>query len=898
MTLQLKDYQDRSLAALEKFFTLTSFSTPEKAFEKCLIQERMDLVSYNDRLQGIPSVCIRIPTGGGKTLLAAHSIPVAAQNYANTDAPIVLWLVPTDMIRQQTLAALTDVRHPYRQALQSHYGDRLKVCDLDTLQTMNKHDIGNSCIIIVTTIQTFNIGKDKTHQRNAYAFDENLSEHFTNLTASQTETLDKVTKETLEHQPFLSEKDIGRVKHSLVNFFNLHRPIAIVDEAHKNRGGKSFFHTLQQLNPKCLIELTATPKDNNVLYSVSAAELKAENMIKLPVVLTEHRQGWQSCIIDSLIQRADLELIAQKEAEYIRPILLIQAQDKNGEANVEAVKQFLIKENNINEDWIAISTGKTRELEDTNLFSDNCPIRVVITVEALKEGWDCSFAYILASLQNINSATDVEQLLGRVLRMPYAKKRQNMELNKAYAHVISDSIAAATAMLKDRMVENMGFNRWEAEAAIVPAAQAKLELDESEQNYQKPKDPETLISLPFDIDIEQLEAALKANVRKHKTSQGTALIINTGTTDESFDQIQNAALNQATPKQQVNVESAFQEARAQRQAAIAPENWNARFAVIPQLGLVFDGDWQLADKEAIEDSADWNLLDFPISLEQFQIRETVNSFEIDINDENDDLGYGLIDTKQMHFADMPTPITETDLINWLDKKTRRTGLTQTQLRAYLVKLLAYLIREKKITLTSLHRAQFQLVQAIKEELDRLSHLARKKAFQTDMFDLLMVDESITEDNSFEFKPGIYPTKKPYRGSYKFRKHFYAQIDDLKEKTEKGKTSEEFMCAQLLDVHQRVKHWVRNIPSQQKTSFWLPTDRNYFYPDFIAELVDGSIFVLEYKGAHIDTAEDALIKNDVGKQWAKNSDGKRIFLMANAQDQTGRSLEEQINQAVG
>ncbi len=71
-------------------------------------------------------------------------------------------------------------------------------------------------------------------------------------------------------------------------------------------------------------------------------------------------------------------------------------------------------------------------------------MKIVITVEALKEGWDCSFAYVLASLQNINSATDVEQLLGRVLRMPYAKLRQNDELNKAYAHVISSSIAQAT----------------------------------------------------------------------------------------------------------------------------------------------------------------------------------------------------------------------------------------------------------------------------------------------------------------------------------------------------------------------------------------------------------------------------------------------------------------------
>lgn len=327
---------------------------------------------------------------------------------------------------------------------------------------------------------------------------------------------------------------------------------------------------------------------------MSAAELKTDHMIKLPVVLTEHRQGWQSCLIDALLQRADLELIAQKEAEYIRPILLIQAQDKNGEANAEEVKRFLIEENSISEDWIAISTGKTRELEDINLFSENCPIRVVITVEALKEGWDCSFAYILASLQNINSATDVEQLLGRVLRMPYAKERQNKELNKAYAHVISDSIAAATSTLKDRMVENMGFDRWEAEAAIVPAIQAKLELDESEENYKKPNDPETLISLPFDINIEEFEADLQGYVRKHETSQGTALVITTGTTDERFDQIQDAALNQATPKQQVYVESMFQEARAQRQAANAPENWNAQFSLIPQLGLIFDGSWQLA----------------------------------------------------------------------------------------------------------------------------------------------------------------------------------------------------------------------------------------------------------------------------------------------------------------
>ena len=129
------------------------------------------------------------------------------------------------------------------------------------------------------------------------------------------------------------------------------------------------------------------------------------------------------------------------------------------------------------------------------------------------------------------------------------------------------------------------------------------------------------------------------------------------------------------------------------------------------------------------------------------------------------------------------------------------------------------------------------------------------------------------------------------------KAFYAQIDDLKEKTDSGKISEEFKCAQLLDMHSKVKYWVRNIPKQPHTSFWLPTEKDYFYPDFVAELVDGSIFVLEYKGGHLDTADDARIKNAIGKQWAKDSNGKRLFLMAKNQDEVGRSLEEQINQAL-
>lgn len=87
-------------------------------------------------------------------------------------------------------------------------------------------------------------------------------------------------------------------------------------------------------------------------------------------------------------------------------------------------------------------------------------------MEALKEGWDCSFAYVFCSVANIHSAKDVEQLLGRVLRMPYVTKRNANELNIAYAHIVSRNFSEAAIGLHDKLVENMGFNKFEALGSI------------------------------------------------------------------------------------------------------------------------------------------------------------------------------------------------------------------------------------------------------------------------------------------------------------------------------------------------------------------------------------------------------------------------------------------------
>ena len=124
----------------------------------------------------------------------------------------------------------------------------------------------------------------------------------------------------------------------------------------------------------------------------------------------------------AILKRAELQEAADLDREaYIRPIVLFQAQKKNEEVTVEVLKNHLIENENIDPNKIAVATGAQRGLDGIDLFQPDCKIEYVITIEALKEGWDCSFAYVFCSMANIKSSTDAEQLLGRVLRMPYQR---------------------------------------------------------------------------------------------------------------------------------------------------------------------------------------------------------------------------------------------------------------------------------------------------------------------------------------------------------------------------------------------------------------------------------------------------------------------------------------------
>jgi len=494
--MQLKDFQLRTLKALRDFFrACVQYKKPHLAFSEITFEKFDSSVPYipAPELPDLPYVCLRLPTGGGKTLVAAYSVEIAAREYLQTDEPLIVWLVPSNAILSQTINALRNKKHPYRQALET-IGSSVTVLDMSEALSVQPAQL-NGVTVVVSTMQAVRV--EETTNRKFYEQNGSLMGHFpSTLQPRLLAGLDKHA----DGKPIIS----------LANVLALHRPIVIVDEAHNARTDLSFT-TLARFSPSCIIEFTATPAKeahpSNVLHTVSAAELKAEGMIKLPIYL-ETQQDWRVAIAQSVGKRNNLEALARAEraktGEFIRPILLLQAQPTfkgKSSITVEMVKECLVKDNRIPEDQIKKATGEEYEIEGLDLFAEDCGVRYIITKQALREGWDCSFAYVLCSVAEMSSATAVEQILGRILRLPNVMKKQNPELNYAYAYVSSLKFGETAKALQDALIHN-GFERQEVKDLVRSTSNQPWLMDNGPLfNPPVEEDEQAIKKTPFSIPV-------------------------------------------------------------------------------------------------------------------------------------------------------------------------------------------------------------------------------------------------------------------------------------------------------------------------------------------------------------------------------------------------------------
>lgn len=859
-----KAYQGDLLASVEKYFRACRATRDAKrAFFETMYELWGEPGNYHPLPgfpEGMPYFCLRVPTGGGKTRLGARSVPLVNRFLLESPHSVILWLVPSNAIREQTIRAFRDREHPYHADLLE--AGPVTVLDLDEAKALTRPTLDTSTVVIVATAQSFR--QQDMDKLKVYESSGALQHHFEGLAPEQKAGLLKGPEETIPY--------------SFANVLRLRRPFVVVDEAHNARTELQF-ETLQRFHPSGILELTATPDmaktPSNVLHSISAAELKAESMIKLPILL-ETEPDWQKVIAYALDKRNQLQILADREhlagAPYLRPLVLIQAQPRSKDKDtlhVDVIKAELMANHGIPEQEIAVATGDTRDLEDVDLFAPTCPIKFILTQQALAEGWDCSFAYVLASVAEVRSETRIEQLLGRILRQPGAEPRATPELNKSYAFVASRDFGSTAEALRDRLVDGAGFEKaaaWQFVAAVKDE-QDRLDFTPLRRVEMRP----VVVELPEKPDLTKLPAALKKKVQwdaKARTLTITKPVA--PEEDEAFCKIV------VWEESQKAVEAAAEKSRTEAiEVFRTPSERGIDFRV-PQMAVRVHGELQLFDDPEVLDYP-WELPPYqavPTTEELGELKTAERAAEagvIDVADGKVNVQFITDLERDLHLTYTPEHWTDAKLAAWLCRNVREPYITPQSLMVFVSGFLTAIVGT--IGLSAANRQKFLLRTLLERKIAGLRQEAVHHAYQKFLFGEGVADRvEIGGGFDFEFHPDAYAPSKDYPRAHEFRHHFYPRVGAFD-------SSEEEECAHWLDraaQKGRIQFWVRNLVRKPTCSFYLPKADGRFYPDFICRLPNGQTLIVEYKGA--DRWDSAKGDRDIGNLWAELSGRNCLFVM--------------------
>jgi type III restriction enzyme len=570
----------------------------------------------------------------------------------------------------------------------------------------------------------------------------------------------------------------------------------------------------------------------------------------------------------------------QQTGEYIRPIMLIQAQPqyKGQETlSVDVVKQCLITDHKIPEEQIAIATGTTKELEGIDIAKTDVPIRYVITIQALREGWDCPFAYVLCSVAESRSATAIEQILGRVMRLPKAAWKNHDELNMAYAFATSANFTEVAKTLTDALVQS-GFERQEAKDLIISARKEQPELP---FDKNKPFMGMVTVTMPEKPEIEKLSEETRKKITFDE--QEKKLSFNGEMSEREREEIK-AICN--TDEGKAGVDQAFfvSTGKNPEEEKRTPSEKKVPF-IVPVLSIkqgslfeqfeethFLDHPWELAKCDALLSEDEYSAK-----------RPDAQSGKIDIT-ENGKVTYDFVSRvqSQMELFASDANWSVASLVYWLDRNIPHIDIPLEDTGIFLTSLVKALIEQRSIPFEKLVLDKYRLKKAAEKKINQHRQDTRHKVYQSLLFGE-KAEVAVTPDICFSYavNPRKYVYSKAYRGRYEFKKHYYPEIGDLEAQ------GEEFECAQFMDQLDEVEFWVRNPVRCPGHSFWLQTSTDKFYPDFVCKLKDGRVVVVEYKGGHLWN-DETKEKKALGELWAKRSGGNCLFVMPTDKDYTAIS----------
>jgi type III restriction enzyme len=501
--VELKDYQSKVIERLDRYLTILrekqieaeeyaefqrSKGRPVDARNFCvdawdalnaqrllpLFRDRhgvAHIAGYIDRRDGlnrpIPNICLKVPTAGGKTLLATAAIERINTDYFKQQTGFVLWVVPSDAIYRQTWKNLANREHPYRQMLERASGGRVKL--FEKTDNFTKTDVEEFLCVMLVMLQAS--ARESKEQLRMFRDSGRFTSFFPdvdNYTANNSliqAVCNLDTSDLIDTRPGVLQG--VAVKHSLGNTLRLVRPVIVIDEGHKAYS-EIARSTLTGFNPRFTLELSATPnareRHSNVLVDVPGTALKDEQMIKLPIEIhIERNAGWKHTISAAHEKLAALGKAARKlhanDGRYIRPIMIVRV-DRTGKdqrdgvhIHAEDAREYLTKHLGVKPEAIKCKTATTDELGDEDLLSEFSEVRYIITKDALREGWDCPFAYILTALSRTTAETAMTQMIGRILRQPETRSTSVPEMNQCYVYCFDVDVKDAVENVRRGLEE-------------------------------------------------------------------------------------------------------------------------------------------------------------------------------------------------------------------------------------------------------------------------------------------------------------------------------------------------------------------------------------------------------------------------------------------------------------
>jgi len=860
--MELKKYQKAVMRDLSTYISILNDDNDlNKAWrhywrEKDIAVGLGGVPAYQNTIAGVPHVCMKVPTGGGKTFMACSAVKRIFDEMPQGKPKVVVWLVPSDSLLVQTQKNLMDIDHPYRQRLNADFAGRVSVYTKEMLlngQNFTPDTVLEQLTVCILSYASLRIDKLKKDERKVYQENGNLlrfAEYFKDDASLLADTPDTALIQVLRHL----------------------QPVVIVDESH-NAGSDLSVEMLNNLNPSFVLDLTATPRKNsNIISYVNARELKKENMVKLPVIV--YNRTYRTSVIQDAIQlRNTLEQQAlaeeQKGGKYIRPIVLFQAQPKtnNDSETFDKVKQMLV-EIGIPEEEIAIKTSKVDDLGKTDLMNRDCPIRYIITVNALKEGWDCPFAYILASLANKTSKVDVEQILGRILRQPYAHKHTASLLNMSFVLTCSNDFHSTL----DNIVKGLnsaGFSRkdyriGEAELPLIPSEETE-QPEQPQMNFVAPTD----ISPSENGDVSE-DTDDFTDIDTSAIDKGV-LTPTASSTPELANMISHAEQKANEYDEEAEQSESFgfiggELGNMMKQYHIQPQYSEQINSVrIPQFFIhskqsLFFGDTVLLEKDAL-------LEGFTLSGQDATVNFTLSAGEmytVDVQEQGDavpkykktsQLESDYLRDKLARMA--PNEKVESCVHHICHIINRNNAFASSDIEAYVRRVVENMTEDElSIIETSYHTYAIK----IKNKIESLQDKYREK-----MFYKWLDSGKICCQEEYTFPEIITPSDANSSIPLSL---YEAECDDL--------NSNEADLRDIFASSDGVEWWHRII---NKKGFRINAFINH-YPDFIVKMKSGRILVVEFKGDDRDNS-NSISKLKLGVKWASEA-GKqyRYFMVFN------------------